>query len=340
MKTNFKVWAALAAAICCAFAGCNKINVDEPESDYYIVNLGMGGEIVNVTDEPLTRGGEGTDLYGIQVYSTPNKDVEQIGNVVWTKYAYGLFDSDKDITIKLLKGNRYKFVATMVVDGKNKMAKYSGDSYGMPFYISGTHKGFIAPATEFTYQAADYMGGLANGNTNMPDEIYNHPNTERYYGELVDYVPGKGSNKALIKMKRTSFGAKFMAKGKLAKEGTLEIQMTEAPKMLLDLSTTDKTISDIFTFKSVDKAYADNNHNETIAVTLNWHRNDGTIFPLGTHDVTFKRNKMSVVQITIETENSDNELGVEIDDVDMTEDDEVTDIVDGESVDTDVDTNA
>ena len=32
--------------------------------------------------------------------------------------------------------------------------------------------------------------------------------------------------------------------------------------------------------------------------------------------------------------------GVEIDDVDMTEDDEVTDIVDGESVDTDVDTNA
>lgn len=342
MKTNFKVWAAFAAAICCVFAGCNKITVDEPESDYYIVNLGMGGEILNVTDEPLTRGGETADLYGIQVYSTPNIELAEGQNPVWTNYAYGLFASDDDITIKLIKGKKYKFVATMVVDGQNKLYTFSGPSYSNPFYVAGTNSKMGSLTTIFDYQSADYFSGLQSGYSYMADaQSYNHPNTERFYGELVDYVPGKkGSNKALIKMKRVSFGAKFMAKGKLAKEGTLEIQMTGAPKILLDLTTSEKTISDIFTFNDVDGAYADNNHNETIAVTLNWHRDDGTIFPLGTHDITFKRNKTSVVQITIENENADNPLGVEIDDVDMTEDEDITNIEDGEVTDTDVDTNA
>ena len=186
------------------------------------------------------------------------------------------------------------------------------------------------------------MNGLGNGNAylNTPRDLFNHPNVERFYGELEDYVPGLSSKKAMIKMKRTSFGAKFIAKGKLAKEGTLEVQMTEAPKMLLDLTVSDKSISDIFTFNNVAQAYRDNNHKEDIAVTLNWHKDDGTVFPLGTHTITFKRNKTSVVQITIDNEQAEGELGVEIDDVDMSEDDDITNIEDGTIVDTDVDTNA
>lgn len=133
---------------------------------------------------------------------------------------------------------------------------------------------------------------------------------------------------------------KFHAKGKLATEGTLEAQMTEAPKMLLDLTVSDKTMSDMFTFKNVKEVWADNNYTETIPVTLNIHKPDGTLFPLGTHSITFKRNKMTVINVTVENESLAGQLGFEIDDEDMTTDDEETNITDGEVVDTEVDTNA
>ena len=344
MKTKFSFMAMMAAfAVCCGIVSCQKVIVEtnESESDYYTVNLGMAGDILEVIESPLTRAGEGTDLYGIQVYSAPNKDLPEGQSVTWTNYAYGLFASDKEITINLLKGKKYKFVATMIVDGQNKVQQaYTGGFY-TPFFVSGTNSQFLAIDTQFTYQHADYLGGLSSGNASLKNgEKYSHPNLERYYGELLDYIPGKHGDKALIKMKRTSFGAKFIAKGKLAKEGQLEVQMTEAPKMMVDLTTSNKKVEDIFSFSNVKKAYENNNYTETIAVTLNWHRPDGTVFPLGTHDVTFKRNKMSTVQVTIETENAEGELGIDIDDTDMTEDDEITNIEDGELVDTDVDTNA
>lgn len=342
MRINhcFKL-AICAAVLVSSLSGCNKQNLgDGLEPDYYEVSLGMTGDILEVTEEPLTRADARTDLYGIQVYSAPNKELSAGESDVWTKYAYGLFGSDKNITIKLIKGNKYKFVATMVVDGQNKVKSYSS-GYAQPFWVSGTNSHFAVIGDDFEYQSADYMG-LASGYTVLAHdgENYYHPNTERFYGELVDFIPGMHGSKALIKMKRVSFGAKFHAKGKLAKEGTLEAQITEAPKMLLDLSVNEKIMSDIFTFKNLDKAYADNNYSETIAVTLNWHKPDGTVFPLGTHDIAFKRNKMSVINVTIDTDQANGEIGIEIDDDEMTEDENQTDINNGELEDTDVETNA
>lgn len=341
MKTDNFFTAIAVAVMCFVSVSCKKEVVEVQEPDFYDVTLGMAGEILEVTEEPLRRANGETDLYGFQVYSTPNKQLAEGENAVWTKYAYGLFASDDNIVIKLIKGYKYKFVATMVVDGQNRILSY-GSGYYSPFFVSGTNSDVLSVGDKFNYQSADYLNGLGNGSTylNTPNGSFNHPNVERFYGELEDYVPGLNSKKAMIKMKRTSFGAKFIAKGKLAKEGTLEVQMTEAPKMLLDLTVSDKSISDIFTFKNVAQAYRDNNHKEDIAVTLNWHKDDGTVFPLGTHTITFKRNKTSVVQITIDNEQAEGELGVEIDDVDMSEDADITNIEDGTIVDTDVDTNA
>lgn len=343
MKAKFNLMAIITAiAASCCFASCNKVTTEygEVDSEYYTVNLGMGGDILEVIETPLTRAGETADLYGIQVYSAPNKDLPEGERVTWTRYAYGVFGSDENISINLLKGKKYRFEATMIVDGQNKVQNYGSGFYD-PFWTSGTNSGPTHIGLIFTYQHADYLSNLGNGHTNLKVGINcNHPNCERFYGELDDYIPGKNNDKALIKMKRTSFGAKFIAKGKLATEGQLEIQMTSAPKMMIDLSTNDKKVDDIFTFSNVKKAYQDNDHTETIAVTINWHRADGTVFPLGTHDITFKRNKMSTVQVKIETENAEGELGLEIDDNDMSDDDDVTNIEDGEIVDTNVDTNA
>ena len=309
------------------------------KQEYYTISLGWEGEILDVWYEPL-RSNSTDDLYGIQVYQAPDVELEEGKSTTWTPYARGLFDNADDITIQLLKGYKYKFVATMVVDGKNKLSVYStgdeGIQYSSPFWGLFLTNVFVFHHYDIT-SLDDGRSTLRGG------ESYNYPNTERFYGELEDYIPGSNGDKAKIKMKRTSFGAKFIAKGKLAKSGTLEVQIVGNPKMDLVLSNSENQISDIFTFSNVKAAWADNQYKETIAVTFKWIRTDGTTLPLGTHNVTYKRNATTVVQVNIENEANAGGVGFEYDEADlgdMPEDGEndLT-ITDGEVVDTDVDTN-
>ena len=325
--------------LCCVFA-CKKSQIETPapvEPDYYTVQFGWDGDILEVTEEPLVKGNSTNDLFGIQVYSTPNKEDNTGTSVKWTPFAYGLFDHGDDLTVNLLKGNRYKFVATMIVDGKEKLNGY----YSSPFNDSNGNSGSIR--TQFDYQSSQYFSNLGNGRTYFlkDGKGYDVPATERFYGEYLDYIPGlKNNEKVMIKMKRASFGAKFIAKGKLAKEGKLEIQITGAPKIMIDLSGTNKQHSDIYTFKNVKAAAEKETYTETHNVTINWHKPDGTIFPLGTHAITYKRNKTTTVNIEIETSAINNGIGLEIEDTEMTPDDEETTIKDGEIVETEIDTNA
>ena len=336
---------AACALVAAALVACSKDDAPAPQEDpeFYTVQLGWDGEILDVVGyEPLTRANSADDLYGIQVYSRPDDDAT---TPTWTPFAYGLFDGAADISINLLKGYKYKFVATMVVDGKNKIASGTGGYY-QPF---SRQVGISTSGTElenkFDYQSEKYILGLHSGHSSLkPNQAsFKNPNTERFYGELVDYEPGEKGAKAKINMKRTSFGAKFIVKGAKAKDGKLKVQLTGAPAMELALTTSDNQISDIFTFSNVAAAWADNKYTETIAVTINWERPDGTTLPLGTHDVTYKRNATTVVHVNIENDGTSNGLGFETAETETgtpTEDGEndIT-ITDGEVVDTEVDTN-
>lgn len=324
-------------------AACSKDEVagiePEPDSDFYTVKIGWEGEIIDVTYEPLDTRATTDDLYGIQVYSTPNDDAT---TPTWTPYAYGLFDDPDNISINLLKGYKYKFVATMVRDGKNKLSSFN-NSYHMPFRNYDNER--VTLNNSFDYQSSIFFDRLEYGSSTLLryDNSFSHPNTDRFYGELVNYTPGDKNATAKINMKRTAFGAKFIAKGAKAKEGTLHVQMTNAPAMELALTTNENKISDIFTFSNVAAAWADNKYTETIDVTINWERPDGTTLPLGTHAITYKRNATTVVNVKIENDGADGGLGFEIDESETGEpiadgENDVT-IEDGEVVDTDVDTN-
>lgn len=341
-KFSFFWMAALALVVGGALVACSQDESlgTDPEPDFYTVQLGWDGEILDVVGyEPLTRANSADDIYGIQVYS------RDATTPTWTPYAYGLFDGAADITINLLKGYKYKFVATMVRDGKNRLVNNSGGYY-TPFnhnVVGGSTQTTFNNA--FDYQLSIYLDGLASGTAHLksPQGVYGLPNTDRFYGELTDYEPGDKNATAKIKMKRVGFGAKFIAKGKKAKEGTLHVQMTGAPAMELALTNSDNQISDTFTFANVKAAWEDNKYTETIDVTINWTRPDGTTLPLGTHAVTYKRNATTVVQVKIENDGEEEGLGFEIDATETgtpTEDGEndLT-IEDGEVVDTDVETN-
>ena len=163
------------------FASCSKEAVEETLlNEVYTVQLSMGGEL-DITYEPLTKASP-DDLYGIQVYSMPDVD----GASAWTAYAYGLFDDASNITIKLLKGYKYKFEATMLVDGKNKIYGYSA-SYYAPFWASGTSSEPSSVGEQFKYTSITKFNGLNKGESAIKDDgeysSYARPNVERYYGE-------------------------------------------------------------------------------------------------------------------------------------------------------------
>lgn len=350
----------LASALCLSMASCVKtiikdstVPTPEQEPEFYEVSLGWAGEI-EIDEEALVKSGEGTSLYGIEVYSAPysGEEGEEQKNTTWTRYAYGFYGSSQNITINLLKGFKYKFAATMVEDGQNKVASrkttYQGNSvieYSYPFDEPLLN--------EFIYQSTSgFSSNLIYGNTALAEDnlysfysgFYRPCGVNRYYGELVDYIPGLGnSEKAKIHMKRTNFGAKFVAQGQLATSGSLEIKMTDAPTANIDLSAGETEFFGVYTFRYVKKAFdydKEGEYTETVDVTLNWRQADGKIVPFGTHKITYKRNRTTVVTIKMDSTDAEDSIGLECEEVELIEDGEndVT-ISNGERVDADIEGN-
>ena len=317
------------------FTACSEIGTTEQpntptEPEYVTVSLGLNVEL-DYEYEPLTRAEENNDLYGIQVYSTPYPATEK---AEWTKFAYGLFDNVDNLTVKLVRGYEYKFVASMVKDGKNKVEHYSDGSYYSPFHHQTAPPTYASTPLSESFIYGQLGLGMLNSNG-----FSGYLNVERYYGELEGYIPGDNDSKATIELKRTSFGAKFIAKGDYAENGTLEIIMGDDPKPHLTLNLAEgNEVSDIFSFRYQRDAWLDENYTETIPVLLRIAYSDGTTAPLGTHDITFKRNTTTVVNVDL-TVGGDSGVGfVVTDGGEMPEGSEIT-IKDGEIVDTEIEAN-
>lgn len=346
----------LASALCISMASCAKTEIigtaslaPEQEPESYEVTLGLAGEI-DINEEPLTRAGEGTSLYGIEVYSAPYSGEEEEGkSTTWTRYAYGFYGSSQNITINLLKGFKYKFAATMVEDGQNKIASrnttYEGNNvieYGYPFYAPLLNKFIYQPTTGFSSY-------FTYGYTSLAEDSYYtcyaiSCGVNRYYGELVDYIPGlQKGERAKIYMKRTNFGAKFIAQGKLADTGSLEVQISGAKAINMDLAAGVTEFFGVYTFKNVKSAFlyeSEGEYSEIVDITFNWHHANGTVVPFGTHKITYKRNTTTVVTIRIDSTDAEDTIGIECEESELVEDGEndVT-IENGERVDTDIEGN-
>ena len=314
------------------FTACSEAGTTEQptptEPEYVTVSLGLNVGL-DYGYEPLTRSEANNDLYGIQVYSTPVPAAE---NAKWTKYAYGLFDNTDNLTVKLIRGYEYKFVATMVKDGKNKVtySQYS-NTYGVPF----THETSPGAYSSTPLSESFIYGQLGMSLENPVTDKY--LTAELYYGELEGYIPGDNDSKATIELKRISFGAKYIAKGDFAENGTLEILMANAPQLNLNLAESNE-VSEIYTYEEFRATWLDENYTKTESVTLRIAYSDGTSAPLGTHNITFKRNTTTVVNVDL-TVSGDSGVGFEVTDGgEMPEGDKIT-IKDGEIVDTEIETN-
>lgn len=280
------------AAICFAACGGDENSIPGVTPDElnttpkeFLVSLGFSGEITSIEESPLSRAAT-NDLYGIQVYSSPTSSDN------YKPYAYGLFDSKDGMVIKLLEGYKYKFVSSMVVDGKQKISSYES-SYDPPFKRSGFSTKL---ENKFNYDSGKEMGYLDDGYTNLGlFGYFDHPNIMRYYGEVTDYVP-TANGSVSINMKKVVFGAKFITEG--FTEGTLYIKLEKAPTLQIVFPQTE--IEDIFTFShSYGGSWTDDTYTETIPVSISWQKNDGAIVPLINQEVTFKRNIKTTITVKV-----------------------------------------
>lgn len=297
----------LAVSLALVFASCGKdenlANPTEPVNPVapkeYIVNLGFSGEITKIEESPLGRS-VGSDLYGIQIYSMPTKGSE------YKAYAYGLFDDKTKMTIKLMEGYKYKFVSTMVVNGKNIIQTSISDNNLPSYYFPFTKNMATETATEignsFVYTSSLFFDGLNQGTTYLKGAIYGRPNADRYYGEVVDYTPTEGGNVS-INMRRVAFGAKFITEGLTG--GKIKITLGEAPNIYI--VHPDAEVQDIFTLSNAE---AIGDYTETIPVSVSWEKEDGAIVPLVDQDIVFKRNKLTTITIKVKDNSINN--GVDI----------------------------
>lgn len=279
--------------------GCNKENSDRKEDNLlnpnneYEISLGFVGEILEITESPLGRSAS-TDLYGVNVYSSTD-------GINYENYAAGLFDDPTNITIRLLGKTKYKFEALMIVDGKNRTPSYE---MSIPWGMELTNS--------FVY-GEDNMSYLKNGRTfiklkNGEMEICNIPNVDKYYNELNGYEP-TSEGTVSIDMKRVSFGAKFIAEG--LTEGRLLILIQNAPEMEI-VHGESTEVEDIFSFEYPRNACKSDDYSETIPVNIRWEKADGSVIPIASQEVTFKRKKLITVTVKVSDEVNNNGVNLEL----------------------------
>lgn len=283
--------------------GSTSSNQEPTTAKSYTVHLGFGGEITDISTSTLTKAAAvDTDLYGIQVYSCP---ATNSSSPTYAPYAYGLFDNISSMTVNLLQGYTYKFACTMVVNGKNKLANDGNSGYWGPYFGVNNDTQLN---NQFIYSTSNYFTGLAEGSSMLSgSKIYNRPNTDRYYGEITDFVPAENIS-ASISMKRVAFGAKFIAEGLI--EGKLKISMADAPDMYITYP--DTTAQNIYTFKNSANiiGWTQDNYSESASTSITWIKADGATVPLATQDITFKRNMLTT--ITVKVKDSSTKSGISL----------------------------
>jgi len=327
MKTFRMIGMALIAILMCVnFASCSSDDVtpDEPQKPKeYTVSLGFTGEI-SVSESPLSRA-SGNDLYGINVLSCPITDDTN----TYSYYAYGLFDDLTTMNITLLEGYKYKFVATMIVDGKNKIY-FSNGKYQEPFM---PHDIWGCEITNsFILSTSKWLDGLSNGSVRMNEGTFSYPNLDRYYGEYIDYIPTENGSVS-INMLRTVFGFKVITEN--LTEGTLSVEIPTSPTLVITYPATE--IEDVFAFSRVRDAFVTEDYSVSININFTWTKADGAIIPLGKHSITFNRLKRTIVTVKISDQTTDNTMEITLEDGNITDGENVT-IENGEIVDTNVDT--
>lgn len=285
-----------------------EIATPEQEAEYVTVNLGVTGEYLDLSNSPLaTRTTTTTDTYAVSVYTVEGNQEQA--------YASGLFTSLQNVNIKLLKGKKYKFTVGIYVN--DQLSLGGPDINNNTDFYSPNWMNYVN--NEFSY---GYIGGY--GSPNACGYEYDF-----FYGELTDYSPIENGT-VEIATKRTVYGAHYIAEG--LTEGTLNIDVKSKYYISLynvELTSNASEYNGIYRFSHIRDAWYGTlekaeeppvNYYTTKQLTIKWTKDDGSETPLGTFDVTFKRNVKTKIRIKVTDPGVQNGIVITREETPMTDD--------------------
>lgn len=311
---------------CCIFFSCTKENPqnEEKQVHYVTVGLSFGGEITT-SMSPLTKADASTDLYGINVYKSIDKGSS------YSNYAYGLFNDVSSLSIALPDDGIYKFECRMIKDGENVIAHDMGPDgyyYYRPFQLSGAS---VKPIIGNIFIISNESIGLTEKTHLQKGSIYGHASVSSYYGITQGFDPNESSSVA-INLIRTNFGVKVVATN--LEYGSLHIDIDGAPRLSITYPSAE--ISEILCFSDIAKVLDNANYSETIKCKFIWQRDEDTQIIIGEKDITFEKDKITTINVTITLSAVDTGIGIQTEKKDMSEGQTVDVSGSGSASDTDV----
>lgn len=292
----------------CSGSGSEEIPnpVTPEESKTYEIQMNLGGEYVETSETPLSRTDTPKKYYGINVYCMKDDGTASS----YSSYAFGVFDNIEDIKITLLGGYKYKFECTSVEDGDDKIEIVNENYLYAPFIYSSANNPYkLSQLNQFRIES-QFLHGIKYGTTNG----WKYPRTNRYYGELENYIPTE-NGKATIPMKRTVFG--------------LNMKVNAIPDGSLSWSIDDLTLnnythsgnetlefSSIYTLYDVYESWKNENYTTEFKINFFWTRSNGYNQSFS-ETISVKRNVMTNVNVTLEGGSSEISLGINEENAEM-----------------------
>lgn len=183
--------------------GCsNEEVINEVDNNEYVnVKIGVCGDVLEITQEPMTKSLTSDDLTWIQVFRTYGD-----GYYPSDPYAYGLFDNVEEISILLNRNDKYKIIAKTIINGKNRV--YNEDGV---YEIGDPYKQKIT--NSFQYSEDVDLSFIYFSSVRLEDgKSYYMPDIDSYFGEILNFNVME-SNSCLLDMKRQTCSIKICTKG-------------------------------------------------------------------------------------------------------------------------------
>ena len=293
------------------------------EEVYVTVNIKLGGEILDVTQEPMTKGLTNNDLTAIQINEVVVNDYEEE-----VPYAWGLFDDVSNISVKLKKGAKYDIEATTVINGKSIM-KFNSEGYDTPLTLS--NGGFIT--CTFVTNGMDisskvHFHSLSSSEVGLKnfDLIYQYSNVDKYY-YTNSFVAEEGSGIDLD-MKRVSAGLKVITNN--LTDGKLLIESRDFPHIEINPGEEYDEIYTIpwYVTMGMGNKWGDDDCKTSSIMTFTYQDASGEKTQIASQKIEFTRNKKTVITVNIpddeEIGTQKNAIKVSLDETPMVDGDKIT----------------
>lgn len=302
MKTLRMFGMALVAILIeASLASCNMGKIQDC-SDTVTVRFNCAGDFISVEDTPLAKSTDNNYLYGIQVYTSTGNEM--------VPYAYGIFTSLENVTLELLKSQKYFVQALVIIDGL--------DSYR----FKGVNVGGISyPTEEFRMSTTDYLY------VNVPGDLisvgYGFYPYDGYYGRVSDYTPVDGGI-ITIDTKRVSCVIKLIASN--LSDGTIFVELGNIAD--IELTTESPIFEQTYLFPDdFDSVYSHyDSKSRSVEFSIYLKKDDESSTFLGSYSIRVKPNVKTIVTIDVNSSlTTTNGIKVNIDTSNMKEENFILD---------------